>query len=230
MPGWPSTSGDRLSTLTDAVSITGNRPDGRPLSELGCLEVDELLRLALALTARVAEEHVLDRCFGNLHPDRIAWNSETVTLRPAPMALPDDPQVASARYLAPEQATDPKVEPGLRTDVFQLGVILYEAATGVHPFADDSVQRVLDNIVSYSPPPPGNLRRELLLEWDGILACCMHKDPRQRYASALDVEAQLEELARQGGTRRKQLRPRWRRILLAAVILAAAAWLLGWLL
>jgi serine/threonine protein kinase/predicted ATPase len=94
-------------------------------------------------------------------------------------------------YMSPEQA---RSEPmGTATDVFSLGVVLYELTTGQHPFEADTEAAVLANIVDQAPAPPSCLRAEVPAALEGLVLRMLAKDPRLRPAAA-EVEAALAEL------------------------------------
>jgi non-specific serine/threonine protein kinase len=88
-------------------------------------------------------------------------------------------------YMSPEQAKGEPVD--ARTDIFSLGVVLYEAATGRLPFEGASSLGVLHAIATVEPQPPSRLRSELPPEFDSILARAMAKDRDERYGSAREL-------------------------------------------
>ena len=104
--------------------------------------------------------------------------------------------------MSPEQARGEELDP--RSDLFSLGSVLYEAATGVRPFRGSSAIDILREVVSAHPAPPSSLRSELSAEWDAILRQALAKDRARRYQSADDLLQALEDL--QGGA--TQSRPR----------------------
>ena len=99
-------------------------------------------------------------------------------------------------YMSPEQARGEELDP--RSDLFSLGCMLYEAATGVRPFRGSSVLDILREVASAHPAPPSSLRPELPAEWDAVLHKTLAKDRSRRYQSAADLFQALEEL-RSGG-------------------------------
>jgi serine/threonine-protein kinase len=96
-------------------------------------------------------------------------------------------------YMSPEQLLAKEVD--ARTDVYGLGVLLFEMATGQKPFRDDIPTRLLDKIIHQEPASPRSLNPQISAELEGIILKCLEKEPGQRYASAREVE---EELRRQG--------------------------------
>jgi len=102
-------------------------------------------------------------------------------------------------------------------------------ATGDHPFIEDEeedIESVMETIQFTRVELPGRSRPELCLDWDAIVSICLAKDPGERYASALDLEKQVEKLSREGGRARILFRPHWPRIGLALFVLGALAFAL----
>jgi len=97
-------------------------------------------------------------------------------------------------YLAPEQILDHAQD--ARSDLFSLGIILYQMATGVRPFDGNSLEAVCAQIISASPLPPSRHNPALPPEFDRIVMLCLAKDPDQRFATAQDLAAALYPLAR----------------------------------
>jgi eukaryotic-like serine/threonine-protein kinase len=83
-----------------------------------------------------------------------------------------------------------------RSDIFSLGVILYEMVTGTNPFAGNSLQAVCNNVLSSTPLPASRINSSLPTPLTDILLACMAKDPDQRMASAEILAEQLYPLAR----------------------------------
>jgi serine/threonine protein kinase len=97
-------------------------------------------------------------------------------------------------YLSPEQILGHKQD--TRSDLFSLGIILYQMTTGVRPFDGTSVGAVCAQIVSAEPPPPSHHNAALPPEFDHIVMRCLAKDPAERYADAESLGASLYPFAR----------------------------------
>jgi TolB-like protein/tetratricopeptide (TPR) repeat protein len=95
-------------------------------------------------------------------------------------------------YIAPEQYHGAAA--GLRSDVFSLGVILYEMATGRRPFAGASSAELIHAILHAEPPPVRALNRDVTPEFEALVHECLAKDPEVRPASAVEVQARLARL------------------------------------
>ncbi len=144
--------------------------------------------------------------------------------------------VGTVAYMSPEQACGDEVD--ARTDLWSLGVILYEMAAGTLPFARDTDRAVLNAIVHEEPRTVKDLRAGFPAEIEGVIRKALAKDPGHRYASAREMAADLRKLEEAMGAHahptakrlsfRRRPRPVW--IAAGAVSLAAiavAVWLLG---
>lgn len=100
--------------------------------------------------------------------------------------------VGTVPYMAPEQALGKPLDP--RCDLFSLGVVLYELATGVHPFRGETVAAVCDGLLHRAAVPPLRLNPALPLDFDGLLSKALEKDPRLRFQSAADFASELRRV------------------------------------
>ncbi len=89
--------------------------------------------------------------------------------------------MGSPSYMSPEQLKSTK-EVDLRTDVWSLGAVLYEAMTGQPAFRGDSVPQVCAMIASEDPLPPSRLRAGVVPEVEQAILACLEKDPDRRIA------------------------------------------------
>jgi tetratricopeptide (TPR) repeat protein/energy-coupling factor transporter ATP-binding protein EcfA2 len=99
-------------------------------------------------------------------------------------------------YMSPEQARGEAVTPA--GDIFSFGLVLYELATGTHPFAASSPLQVSQGILSEDALPPGRLNPEIPDALGSLILRMLQRDPRARPTSA-DVERELDELFRPTG-------------------------------
>jgi predicted ATPase len=100
-------------------------------------------------------------------------------------------QVGTPLYMSPEQARSEPVGPA--SDIFALGLVLYELATGQHPFLADSTFSILHAIAAQPPLPPARLNPEVPAALDALILQMLAKDPRLR-PTATEVDAVLAEL------------------------------------
>jgi Protein kinase domain/AAA ATPase domain len=101
--------------------------------------------------------------------------------------------MGTVRYMSPEQAKGETASSA--SDIFALGIVLYELAVGQHPFPADSQVGVLHAIVAQPPLSPTRLNPEIPASLEGLLLRMLEKDPRLR-PSAAEVDVGLSELAR----------------------------------
>ena len=102
--------------------------------------------------------------------------------------------VGTAQYLSPEQARGTAVDQ--RSDLYSLGIVLYELVTGKLPFNGDTPVEIAMKHLSQTPELPSSIRPELPHELDLVVTRALAKDPDQRYQSAEEMDADLERLAR----------------------------------
>ena len=95
-------------------------------------------------------------------------------------------------YMSPEQVAGRPVDH--RTDLFSLGVLLYEMASGERPFRGDSSAELASAILRDTPRPVSEIRTDLTPELARVIRRCLEKDPRQRIQTAQDVSNELREL------------------------------------
>lgn len=102
--------------------------------------------------------------------------------------------LGTASYMSPEQAAGDAVDG--RSDLFSLGVVLYECATGHRPFTGNSTRAVLAAILNKSPVAPGLYNADLPLRLQEVISNCLEKDPDLRYQNAADLRADLKRVKR----------------------------------
>ncbi|NNE44926.1 MAG: protein kinase, partial [Gemmatimonadetes bacterium] len=100
--------------------------------------------------------------------------------------------VGTVHYMSPEQAEGKPVDP--RSDVFSLGIVLYELATGERPYSGESAISVLSSILKDEPAPVTERNRAMPRQVERILRRCLDKDPGRRFGSATELRNQLEAL------------------------------------
>ncbi len=98
-------------------------------------------------------------------------------------------------YMSPEQARGLELDG--RSDLFSLGVVLYEAATGLRPFSGRTNAEVFNGILSLTPTPPSQAIPGIPAGFDAIVARALQKDASKRYPTAADLEKDLVRLMRQ---------------------------------
>jgi tetratricopeptide (TPR) repeat protein len=180
--------------------------DGEPLSHRlhrhGALPVAEAAALAAAVARAMQEAH--DR--GIVHRDLKPANL-MVDRRGQPVVmdfgLAQQPAAAEVRltqsgavvgtpaYMAPEQAQGTAEAVGPASDIYGLGVVLYEMLTGRVPFQGEAMGRLLAQIQRDPPPRPSQFRPDLQPALEAICLKALAKNPEERFASMADFAAAL---------------------------------------
>ena len=141
-------------------------------------------------------------------------------------------------YMSPEQVRDEELDG--RTDIFSLGVVLYEIATGQRPFAEKNIPLTMNAVLNRKPLTPANINPELPADIGVVIERAIEKDREQRYRTAGELRDALKEIrqssqpmrsVRQATHATVHVRPRRRGIgwkiapaMLAALLLATVTW------
>ncbi len=175
---------------------------------------------------------VLDFGLAKLAPSAIAYAPRASTQT----AVATDPGtvVGTIDYMSPEQARGQEVD--ARTDIWALGVVLYEMVAGRSPFSGTSRSDVLVAILDREPPPLSGVTPSVPAELERIVGKALRKNPEQRYQVMkdllLDLEALRGEIASPSSSRAFRRQRRGRMVTIArlgvAVLIAALAVLAGW--
>ncbi|MBK7403499.1 MAG: protein kinase [Phycisphaerales bacterium] len=149
--------------------------------------------------------------------------------------------VGSPHYAAPEQVGRRGGHIDARTDIYSLGVVLYQAAAGVKPFRGETLEQVLHAILTDDPPEARRINAGIPQDLSVVIAKAMDREPARRYASAAALAADLRAIEESRPVSARPISPvgralRWSRrnrgasaaILTGACAVALALGLRGW--
>ena len=181
--------------------------DGRELSEeieSGPLKVERLLDLAEQAARGLQEAHDKGVVHRDIKPANIMVTAQgqavLMDFGLAQLAhggsklTKEGTSVGTSAYMSPEQTTGEKID--LRTDVWALGVVLYEMATGQVPFQGHYEQAILYSILHEPPEPVTAVRTGVPPELERIVNKCLAKRAGERYQTISDLLADLGSLKR----------------------------------
>ena len=196
--------------------LTMELVDGQPLSELirpGGLPIDQLLAIATPLADAVSAAHARGITHRDLKPANVMVTStrqvKVLDFGLAKLLDPslvtdsmatEAPQVITGQgkilgtiaYMAPEQAEGKPVD--ARSDIFSLGVMLYEMATGERPFKGDTSVSTLAAIMRDTPKPVTEVNPAIPKELGRVIRRALSKDPERRQQTGKDLRNELDDL------------------------------------
>lgn len=190
------------------VGVDGARPfivmeliHGEPLSELlereGQLAFGRAAAIAHAIAEGLACAHDAGIVHRDLKPRNVMLTAQGQVkvldfgIAQALDRTPVDEPLGTAEYLSPEQATGARLDG--RSDVYSLGVVMYEMLAGRPPFIGDRALDVVHQHVRGAPPPLSGLRPDVPLALQAIVERCLRKKPASRYR---DARALAQEIRR----------------------------------
>jgi TolB-like protein len=195
--------------------LTMQLVEGQPLDRLipeGGLPVERLLAIGEAIADALAAAHDKGIVHRDLKPANVMVNTQgrvkvldfglakVVEENPrgadvaTALLTRDGVVMGTVPYMSPEQVAGRTVDP--RTDIFSLGVMLYEMACGRRPFKGDSSAELASAILRDTPQPLGEIRPDLPADLARAIRRCLEKDPPSRIQTARDVGNELRDLAR----------------------------------
>lgn len=206
-----------IGTFEGAQYIATEFIQGKTLRELmrsGSLSVNEALRISLQVSAALGAAHLAGIVHRDIKPENIMVRDDglvkvldfglaKLTERSTATASPEDATRAqfntqpglimgTVAYMSPEQARGTELD--ARSDIFSLGIVMYELFTGKAPFAGDSQMDVISSILKDEPPSLRQFSPSLPRQLERIVDKSLRKDLDHRYQHDKDLEIDLEDL------------------------------------
>jgi hypothetical protein len=201
--------------------ITMQRVEGRTLAELiegsagEGLPLRQFFDIAIQLADAVAAAHAHGIAHRDLKPANVmvtpqgrvlvldfglakmlaVGGDEGATVATGAVLTGEGKILGTVAYMSPEQAEGRSVDE--RSDLFSLGVLLYELCTGTRPFDGDTQMSILTSIIRDTPAPVTDLNTTLPHHLGRIIRHCLEKDVERRTQSATDLRNDLEDLRRE---------------------------------
>jgi len=196
--------------------ITMELVEGQTLAQVipaSGMPLNELLKVAIPLADAVGTAHQRGIMHRDLKPANVMIGrdgrvkvldfglakqqsqepvQDETALQPTAHATAEGKILGTVAYMSPEQAQGKAVDK--RSDIFSLGVVLFEMATGQRPFKGDSSVSVLSSVLRDTPPLVSDVKPELPRELGRIVKHCLVKDPEERYQTAKDLRNDLKAL------------------------------------
>ena len=207
----------RWRNATAVHFLTMQLVDGLPLDRVipqGGLPVEQIVEIASALADALAAAHEKGIVHRDLKPANVMVSSEgrvkvldfglakdVGASDPADATLTSDHRtqagmvMGTPAYMSPEQTSGRPLDH--RTDIFSLGVVLHEMATGRRPFEGTSSAELVSAILRDTPLSITDVRPDLPSDLARVIRRCLEKDPRHRVQTARDVSNEFRDLQRQ---------------------------------
>ena len=204
----------------------------------GCLPEKQVLNLAIQLGEGLEAAHGQNFIHRDLKPGNLRLTPDNrlkildfgLARLVSPVSQTADTKTAGENkgligtlpYMAPEQLREEQVD--TRSDIWAVGVILYECTTGARPFPDEQVTRLIESILHLNPQLPSAMNRQVSPGVESIILKCLEKDPEHRYQSVRELLVDLRRLSLGTTTGRVLVRaiPRRRRKAIAMGVVVTA--------
>jgi len=194
--------------------------DGKMLEEVkSTLSMKEALEIGIQIAEGLAAAHEKGIVHRDIKPENIMIRKDgrvqvmdfgLAKLRGASRLTKEGSTVGTAGYMSPEQVQGQETDH--RSDIFSLGVLLFEMFTGQLPFKGVHETAIAYEVVNVDSPPMSSIKPEIPPELDVIILECLEKDPKERTQSASQVAVDLKRF------RRTSSRSRMSRIMPAGAV------------
>lgn len=209
-----------VEEIDEVLFLSMELIEGETLSRLigkDGLPLDKFFELAIALADALAAAHSQGVTHRDIKPSNIivgkdgrlkvldfglaklrGLTADSSQIMELPTVAAEEPVTAkgevlgTAMYMSPEQAEGKALDH--RSDIFSLGVVLYEMATGARPFHGDTPASLISSILRDDPPSISEMNRRLPRHLGRIVKRCLAKDVQRRFQTALDVRNELAGL------------------------------------
>ena len=173
------------------------------------MQLDEILDIGIQVTEALAASHAKGIIHRDIKPANIfvtpTGQAKILDFGLAKLSVGDSVNEDSltavgvipgtAVYMSPEQARGEEIDP--RSDLFSLGVVLYEMSTGKKPFSGGNVVTTLDAVLNSKPISPTQLNHKLPADLEGIIGRAMEKNKGSRYPNAQAMKGDLLSLKKE---------------------------------
>ncbi|MSQ54866.1 MAG: cyclic nucleotide-binding domain-containing protein [Betaproteobacteria bacterium] len=173
------------------------------------LPIAKVVEIAFKCTRALAYAHAAGVTHRDIKPGNILFGSGPTDIKISDFGLALQSSVettqisgiGSPAYMSPEQIRDEEVDH--RTDIYSLGVVMYQLLTGVLPYQATNNFSIIYQITNYDPPLPSTHRKEIPLAVDKIVRRAMQKDAARRFQTWEDFSRELTEAFRADRVTRK---------------------------
>ncbi|HEX8288634.1 MAG TPA: alpha/beta fold hydrolase [Pyrinomonadaceae bacterium] len=184
--------------------------EGKPLDEFipdGGLDLETFLEWFIQISAALAHAHEKGVVHRDVKPGNIMITADRVPkvldfglaqfdntkTNPSALRITFSGQIfGTPSYMSPEQADGKQID--FRSDIFSLGVVMYEAITGERPFQGESYASVVSEVLTKNLRPVIEIKPETPFMLARLITRCLEKEPRKRFGSMREVQTFLEEI------------------------------------
>lgn len=182
---------------------------GQPLNQLATTEklsLTDILDLVIQVAEGLQASHAQKVIHRDVKPQNLLVTSDRrvkitdfglAHWKGATTLTREGTRLGTAYYMSPEQAEGKRVDH--RSDIFSLGIVLYELLCNQRPFEGDSEATVLYDLLNSQPPPLARFARDMPEDMERIVQKCLEKSPDDRYQSAADLVTDLRAVRRDSG-------------------------------